>query len=194
MVKRRTAAWLTLILCVWLALSMACSLGGGGDIPMPPGGRIPVSSEAAERLRQNFARGLQEASTGGEFRLFVTNEEVTSLVALTLQEGGEMPLRDPQIWFTAGRVYITGSFSPFWPLRFDSLIVIAPLVQNGQVVVQIERAQMGPFPFPQGVLDTSSRSINETLSQMQSDLEVTHMEILEGELQIAGVRRQLPNP
>jgi hypothetical protein len=172
---------------------MACSLGGG-DIPTPPGGRIPVSAEAAERLRQNFARGLQEASTGGEFRLFVSNEEITSLVALTLQESGEMPLRDPQIWFTAGRVYMTGSFSPFWPLRFDSVIVIAALVQNGQIVVQIERAQMGPFPFPQRVLDTSSRSINETLRQMQSDLEVTHLEILEGELQIAGVRRQQPAP
>ncbi|PWH13381.1 MAG: hypothetical protein DDG58_14260 [Ardenticatenia bacterium] len=193
MVKRRTATWLVLILCSWLALSMACSLGGG-DIPTPPGGRIPVSAEAAERLRQNFARGLQEASTGGEFRLFVSNEEITSLVALTLQESGEMPLRDPQIWFTAGRVYMTGSFSPFWPLRFDSVIVIAALVQNGQIVVQIERAQMGPFPFPQRVLDTSSRSINETLRQMQSDLEVTHLEILEGELQIAGVRRQQPAP
>ncbi len=194
MVKRRTATWLTFILCVWLALSMACSLGGGSDIPTPPGGRIPVSVEAAERLRQNFARGLQEAATGGEFRLFVSNEEITSLVALTLQESGEMPLRDPQIWFTAGRVYMTGSFSPFWPVRFDSVIVIAALVQNGQIVVQIERAQMGPFPFPQRVLDTSSRSINETLRQMQSDLEVTHLEILEGELQIAGVRRQQPGP
>jgi hypothetical protein len=29
---------------------------------------------------------------------------------------------------------------------------------------------------------------------MQSDLEVTHLEILEGELQIAGVRRQQPGP
>ncbi|MCS7261315.1 MAG: hypothetical protein NZ765_11120 [Anaerolineae bacterium] len=193
MVEHRTAAWLILTLCVWLALSMACSLGGG-DIPTPPGGRIPVSPEAAERLRQNFARALQEASTGGEFRLFVTNEEITSLVALTLQESGQMPLRDPQIWFTAGRVYMTGTFSPFWPVRFESVIVVAALVQGGQIVVQIERAQMGPFPFPQRVLDTSSRSINETLSQMQSDLEVTHLEILEGELQIAGVRRQQPGP
>ncbi|MGC8880207.1 MAG: hypothetical protein ACP5R2_13370 [Anaerolineae bacterium] len=194
MVKRRMAAWLVLTLCVWLSLSMACSLGGGADIPAPPGGRIPVSAEAAERLRQNFSRALQEASTGGEFRLFVTNEEITSLATLTLQESGEMPLRDPQIWFTAGRIYMTGTFSPSWPLRFDSLIVATAVVQNGQIVVHIERAQMGPFPFPQSVLDSSSRSINETLSQMQSDLEVTHLEILEGELQIAGVRRQQPAP
>ncbi|MGQ9785698.1 MAG: hypothetical protein ACUVSF_03865 [Anaerolineae bacterium] len=194
MVERRTATWLTFILCVWLSLSVACSLSGGSEIPTPPGGRVSVSAEAAERLRQNFARGLQEASTGGEFRLFVTNEEITSLAALTLQESGEMPLRDPQIWFTAGRVYMTGTFSPFWPLRFDSLIVLTAVVQNGQIVVQIERAQMGPFPFPQRVLDTSSRSINETLTQMQSDLEVTRLEILEGELQIVGVRRQQPGP
>ena len=193
MVRHRTIA-LLIILCICLLPGLACSLSGGGEIPTPPGGRIAVSSEAAERLRQNFSRALQEASTGGEFRLFVTNEEITSLVALTLQETSGMPLRDPQIWFTAGRVYMTGSFSPFWPLHFDSLIVATAVVQGGQVVVQIERAQMGPFPFPQRALDSSSRSINDTLSQMQSDLEVTHLEILEGELQIAGVRRQQPNP
>jgi len=190
-VNHRTTKWhavLGTILCLFL--SVACSLGGGADIPTPPGGRIAVSPEAAARLRENFAREIQEASTGGKFRLFVTNEEITSLVALTLQESSGMPLRDPQIWFTAGRVYMTGSFSPSWPLRFQSLIVVTAVVQNGQVVVKIEQAQMGPFPFPQRALDSISRSINETLSQVQTDLEVTHLQILEGELQVAGVRRQ----
>jgi hypothetical protein len=169
---------------------MACALGNPREVPSPPGGEIPVSQEAADRLKENFNREMQEASTGEEFRLFVTNEEITSLVALSLQETSSVPLSNPQVWFTAGRVYLTGTFSPFWPFRFPSLIVTTATVQDGQVQVEVERAQMGPFPFPRGALESASESINETLAEMQLDLEVKTLEILEGELQLAGTRRQ----
>jgi len=169
---------------------LACAPGNWSNIPSPPGGRIPVSQEAADRLRENFHREMQEASTGEEFRLFITNEEITSLVALALQDTGSVPLTDPQVWFTAGRVYITGTFSPFWPLKFRSLIVATAVVRDGQVVVEVEQAQMGPFPFPRRVLKSASESINETLAEMQLDLQVTALEILEGELQLAGTRRE----
>jgi hypothetical protein len=133
---------------------------------------------------------MQEASTGEEFRLFITNEEMTSLVALTLQETSSVPLSDPQVWFTAGRIYITGTFSPSWPFRFPSLIVATAVVRDGQVEVEVEKAQMGPFPFPRRALESASKSINETLTEMQLDLNVSTLEILEGELQLAGTRRE----
>jgi hypothetical protein len=172
-----------------LAASLACALGRTGDIPTPPGGQIPISQEAADRLKDNFNREMQEASSGEEFRLFITNEEITALAALTLQDTGSIPLSDPQVWFTSGRIYITGTFSPFWPFRFRSLIVATAMVQEGQVKVEVERAQMGPLPFPNRVLESASQSINETLVEMQLDLDVTTLEILEGELQLAGTRR-----
>ncbi len=187
---RRTA--LLIVIMILIAVGFACTLNPGnpGDIPSPPGGQIPVSPEAADRLKENFNREMQEASSGDEFRLFITNEEITSLVALTLQDTGGVPLSDPQIWFTAGRVHVTGDFSPVWPFRFRSLIVGTAVVHDGRIEVAVERAQMGPFPFPQQVLDTASESINETLVEMQLDLEVTTLEILEGEMQLAGTRRQ----
>jgi hypothetical protein len=141
-------------------------------------------------LKGNFNREMQEASTGEEFRLFVSNEEITALVALTLQDTGSVPLTDPQVWFTAGRVYMTGTFSPAWPFTFQSLIVGTAVVRDGQVEVEVEEAQMGPLPFPRRVLESASESINETLVEMQLDLEVTTLEILEGELQLAGTRRE----
>jgi hypothetical protein len=168
---------------------LACAPGISGDIPSPPGGQIPASQEAADQLKENFNREMQEASTGEEFRLFVTNEEITALAVLTLQDSGSVPLSDPQVWFTAGRIYMTGTFSPFWPFRFPSLIVATAVVRDGQVEVEFEKAQMGPFPFPRRALTSASESINETLVEMQLDLTVTTLEILEGELQLAGTRR-----
>lgn len=188
--QRRTAPLLVGLLII--VASLACAPGNTGDIPSPPGGQIPVSQEAADRLKENFNREMQEASTGGEFRLFVTNEELTGLVALTLQDTGSVPLSEPQVWFTAGRVYMTGTFSPFWPFRFRSLIVTTAVVNDGQIEIRVERAQMGAFPFPRRVLESASVSINETLAEMQLDLEITALEILEGELQLAGTRRDLP--
>jgi hypothetical protein len=98
-------------------------------------------------------------------------------------------MSDPQVWFTAGKIYLTGTFSPFWPFSFRSLIVATAVVHNGQIQVAVERAQMGPFPFPQQVLDSASQSINETLAETQLDLQITNLQILEGELQLAGTRR-----
>ncbi len=161
-----------------------------GDEWSPSGGRIAVSQEAADRLKENFNREMQAASTGEEFRLFVSDEEITSLVALGLQNTGSIPLADPQVWFTAGHVYITGTFSPFWPLQFRSLVVATPVIHDGQIVVNVERAQMGPFPFPQDVLKSASQSLNETLVEMQLDLQITALQVLEGELQLAGTRRK----
>jgi hypothetical protein len=186
--RRRTPFFLV---GLWIiAVSLACAPGNRGNIPSPPGGQIPVSQEAADRLKENFNREMQEASTGEELRLFITNEELTSLVALTLQDTGSVPLSDPQVWFTAGRIYIAGTFSPVWPFNFRSLIVATAVVHDGQVEVEVERAQMGPFPFPQKALESASESINETLAEMQLDLQVTTLEILEGELQLAGTRRE----
>jgi hypothetical protein len=145
--KQRQTALSVVGLLIVLA-SLACAPGNPANIPSPPGGQIPVSHEAADRLRENFNREMQEASTGEEFRLFVTNEEITALVALTLQDTSSVPLSEPQVWFTAGRVYVTGTFSPFWPFRFRSLIVATAVVHDGQVEVEFEEAQMGPLPFP----------------------------------------------
>jgi len=186
--QRQTA--LSFVSLLIIVASLACAPGNPGDIPSPPGGQIPVSQDAADQLKENFNREMQEASTGEEFRLFVTNEEITALVALTLQDTGSVPLSDPQVWFTAGRVYMTGTFSPFWPFKFQSLIVTTAVVDDDQIEVEVERAQMGPFPFPRRVLESASVSINETLAEMQLDLKITALEILEGELQLAGTRRE----
>lgn len=187
-------AWILVVAVAAVTAGLACSLNPGnpGDIPSPPAGQIPISQAAADRLKQNFQREMQEASTGDEFRLFVTNEEITSLAALSLEQASSVQLADPQVWFTAGRIYVTGTFSPMWPFGFRSLIVATAVVHEGRITMQVERAQMGPFPFPGNVLESTSQTINETLAQMELDLEVTNLQILEGELQIAGTRRQTP--
>jgi hypothetical protein len=172
-----------------LLTSLACGLGGGNTQIGPPGGSIPVSQEAMDRLKQNFNQALQEASGNHESQLRVTNEEITSLVAIELTQTGQIPLTDPQIWFTAGRIYITGKVKGFGFFNFDSLIVATIVVDNGGLLVEVEEAQMGAFDFPDQLLVSITETINETLAGILIDLEITRLEVLEGEMFVVGKRR-----
>jgi hypothetical protein len=174
------------IFIILIVTGLACS--AGNNQIGPPGGPIPVSQEAADRLRQNFYQALQEASASHESQLRVTNEEITSLIALELTETGRIPLSNPQIWFTGGRIYMTGGVKPFGPIEFDSIIVATAIVENGQLVVEVQEAQMGSFGFPEAILQSITQTVNEALAGVLLDLDITRLEILEGEMYVLGVR------
>ena len=175
-----------LALIALVLTGLACS--AGNEQIGPPGGPIPVNREASDRLRQNFYQALQETSASHESQLRVTNEEITSLIALELTETGRIPFSDPQIWFTGGRIYMTGGIKPFGPIEFDSIIVATVIVENGQLVVEVQEAQMGSFGFPETILQSITQTVNEALAGVLIDLDITRLEILEGEMYVLGVR------
>jgi hypothetical protein len=174
-----------------LSIGLACGSGGRFDEINPPGDSIPISQEASDRLKQNFYQALQEASINNESQLRITNEEITSLFAKELTETGRIPLSNPQVWFTSGRIFITGGVQPVGPLQFDSLIVATAVVNNGQLVVEVQEAQMGAFGFPDTILASMTQTVNEALTATLIDLTITRLEILEGEMFVLGVRRSL---
>ncbi len=181
---------LIFVLTLLISTSLACSLGGGSEQLQPPGGPIPISLEAADRLKQNFNQALQEASGNHESQLRITNEEITSLVAAELTETGRIPVTDPQVWFTAGRIFMTSKVQVFGPFRLDSVIVATAVVDNGQMLVRVQEAQMGPFDFPDRLLESTTQTINETVAGILvgADLDITRLEILEGEMFVIGTR------
>jgi hypothetical protein len=180
----------TIIVSLLLLTSLACSFDNRTGGIGPPSGAIPVSDEAPERLKQNFYQALQEATSNHEAQLRVTNEEITSLVAQELSQTGRIPVNDPQIWFTAGKIYMTSNVQVFGPFKLDSVIVASAVVNKGRMVVNVQEALMGPFDFPDQLLESTTQTINETLAGIliDADLEITRLEILEGEMFVLGKR------
>lgn len=180
-----------IILGLLASLGLACNLGGQAETASPPGGAIPVGEEAADRLKQNFYQALQEATGTREASLRVTNEEITSLVAQELTQTGQMPLTNPQVWFTSGRIYISGEVNSFGPVSLNSLIVATAVVEQGRMVVKVQEAQMGPFNFPNSLIESITQTVNETLAGLlvDADLDITRLEILEGEMYVVGTRK-----
>ena len=189
---RKSSSKNLIIMFTLLALtSLACGLGSNNEQIGPPGGPIPISQAGADRLKQNFYQALQEAGGTHESQLRITNEEITSLVAMELTQTGQIPVSDPQVWFTAGRIYMTSKVQMLGPLKLDSIIVATAVVDQGRMVVQVQEAQMGSFGFPDQVLESTTQTVNETVAGILvgADLKITRLEILEGEMFVVGTRQ-----
>ena len=177
------------IVPVLLLLGLACGPCNllSGDVPTPPH-PIVISTESAGQLESRIRENLS-GEPGQQFILRMTDDEVTSLVATKLAEYDESPVTEPQIWFTKGKIYGTGRLVNILPIETDVFVRASARILDGQVVVTIEESSAGALPIPDGLLDTLSRSINETVDELQLDVEVTALEILEGEAIVKGTRQ-----
>ena len=170
-------------------LGLACGPCGllSGSVPTPPH-PIAISTEAAGQLESRIQQNLR-GQPGQQFILRMGDDEVTSLVATKLAEYDGSPVTNPQIWFTRGKIYGTGKLVGFLPIDTEFFIIATARVQDGKVVVEMEKASTGSLPLPTAALDTISQSINETVEESQLGVEVTGLEILEGEVIVKGMTK-----
>jgi uncharacterized protein YpmS len=180
-----------LVLFGVLFLSLACGPCGllGGKTPTPPR-PIAVSTESAAQLESRIRHALRvSGEPGQQFILRMTDAEVTSLLASKLAQYEDSPVADPQVWFTKGKIYGTGRLVNVVPVTTNLYLVASPRIEDGNVRVVIEEASAGGLPLPESVLQTLSQSLNETVAELQLEVDVNALEILEGEAIIKGMRR-----
>ena len=185
---QKQRVWVRLVLPLLLLFGLACGPCNllAGDQPTPPR-PIAVSTESAGQLESRIQQNLT-GEPGQQFILRMSDAEVTSLVATKLAENDEAPVADPQIWFTKGKIYGTGKLVNVLPVQTSFSMVASARVEDGKVVVDMEETSAGAVPIPDSLLSTMSQSINETVEELQLDVEITALEILEGEMIVKGVR------
>ena len=182
--QRKQTTRLALFLIV-VTITMACIPGNSDTSPELPGGPVQVSEEAARRLENRVAEAMQQGPSG-QFALTITDEEMTSWVALrAATESGAM-ISDPQIRFTQGKIFAAVTLAGVLPFRVRILLVSSVDIVNDRVQFEIEKSSLGPFPVPGFILDALSQTINETLLEAQLDVQVTSIDILESEIVIGG--------
>jgi uncharacterized protein YpmS len=181
--------WVRLLVPALLFLSLACGPCSflSAQLPTPPH-PIAVSTESAGQLEARIQQNLS-GEPGQQFILRMTDAEVTSLLATELAKYDESPVTNPQVWFTKGKIYGTGRLVNVMPIETDFYMVANAHIQDGQVTIEMEEISAGALPIPSGVLNTISQSINETVDELQLNVEITALEILEGEIIVKGVRK-----
>lgn len=186
MPSRSTLARLILPLFVLMGLACGpCNLLSG-EVPTPSQ-PVAISTEAAGQLESRLQQSLQ-GQPGQEFIVRMTDDELSSLLSVQLAKYDESPVTNPQVWFTRGKVYGSGRLVNVLPVETEFYFEANARVQDGKVVVDMEKVSAGALPIPKSVLNTLSESINQTVEEAQLGVQVTALEILEGEIVVRGVK------
>jgi uncharacterized protein YpmS len=173
-----------LCLCLMLPL-LACSLPIRRQETRQPMPTIAISEQAAERFEEKIVNA-RDTTDSNKFRLQITDEEITSYLNLRLQErSADIPLQEPRVWFSDGKMYLSGKVQLESPkVSGQGVVVAVPHVVDGRVQIEISRASVGPVSVPRPFLQQITTYINDQLAQMVSGVKVEKIEIREGELLI----------
>jgi hypothetical protein len=155
--------------------------------PTPPH-RVVVSTEASSQLESRIQQNLS-GQPGQPFILRMTDAELTSLLVTKMAQYDEPPVSDLVVWFTRGKLYATGQLTNVVPVSVRLFMIASPRIQDGKVVMEIEQLSAGSLPVPGVALDAITRSLNETIDELQLGVEVNAIEILEGEAIVTGSRK-----
>jgi len=189
--SKKSGFRLSLLSFALLWALLACSPCGWLPRPTPsewPQRPIEITEEAAQRFQEKIQEALKN-QVDGQFRLQFTDQELTSYVNLKLEETEAVPLAEPRIWFTRGKIYVSGEVSSEdLPLKGRAAIVASAQVEDEQIRIHIDQASIGRVPIPRSILDTISDTVNGNLAQAQLDIKVQQLEILEGEAIIVARR------
>ena len=94
---------MTVALLTLLGAALACNAPIPGIAPT----RIPVSTEALGELIQNL--GSITPAADGSVTITMTQEQLTSLVALELAKNPDIPVENPQVALDNGEADFTGT-------------------------------------------------------------------------------------
>jgi hypothetical protein len=167
--------------------TLACSFGLNRATPAPT--PIPVSTEAAGELENIITQAAGSAETG-DVTVVVTEEQLTSYVALKLAEQPDAPFKDVQILLRDGQIVMKAhttvqNFTVPAEIRLD----VATNAEGG-LDINVADADFGPMPVPASLLEAFSTMIDESLSgelgPQATGVRISNVVIGDGEMTITG--------
>ena len=154
---------LTFFFMALLLTSLACNVFIGG--PDYPAQTVPASTEEVQNMQTQIVQSLATSAETGIVTIQVTESQLTSLVALKLQQQANPPFTDPQVLLRDGQVQLYGKVTRG---SFTANISIKANVgideTTGMPKVEIASVDLGPIPAPEGLNDAISAMIEEAFT------------------------------
>ena len=186
---------LPLFLFILILSSLACSMfiGGPDYSDRQP---IPVSSDAAESLKDEIKRAFEAGAASGEVTFNITEAQITSVLAQrlqtdqNLQQDSKPLITDPQVYLRDGQMQIFGKTQQGMFTANIGVIVSVGVDENGKPKIEIVSADFGPFPAPGGINTTISSMIEEayvgSVGPVATGLRIQTVSIADGIMTISG--------
>lgn len=155
-----TFPWLAI--AALLAASLACMIDLGG--PATPEATIPVSTDAVDSLEEIWEGSLEAATETGQISLVINETQLTSLVAMRLQQQEDPLLQNPQIYLRDNRIRVYGTVVRGNLSANVSFALAVEVDADGKPAFDLESADFGPFPVPDGLLTGISAMVEEAFT------------------------------
>ena len=176
-----------------LALSLAvlaCGSPLGIGQPTAPASPIPVSTEAAGELEELWANAIENAGPNGEVTVVMTEEQLTSYVAVKLAEQPDVPLKNIQIFLRDGQMTMTGDAKVGALTAKASMAVDVTVDNEGKLKAEITDADFGPIPVPSDMLQSLNDSLQDSLSNEltidSTEVTIESIAIADGKMSFSG--------
>jgi uncharacterized protein YpmS len=184
--------YLVLISILVLATAnLACNLGRRAATTPAP--LVPVSTEAAQSLEETAVNSYNEFQQTGNVDLTVTEEQLTSMVALELENQGTEGITNPQVYLQDGQIQLTGDVQTQGITAPAKMVMEVEIDSDGRPNLQIISANVGPFPVPDSLVDNVETRLNQAflnqLDKMAPNMVVESLVIADGSMTVTGHTR-----
>ncbi len=160
--RRKRIRFSFLSIAALAVAALACQINIGG--PETPEATVQVSTEAVDSLTDLWDTAIIGAEESGQITLVVNESQLTSLLALRLQEEEEPFLRDPQVFLRDGQIQIYGTANQGTLVASVRIILTVEVDADGTPGLILESADFGPWPIPEGLLTGLSAMVDEAFT------------------------------
>jgi hypothetical protein len=176
----RTSALTAILALSILALSCIPCQTSSEVVPTPMR-TVPVSTREAANLINLLGQGVVPDSEG-RFTLVITEGELTSYVALNMQES----IIDPQILLTDDQIHIYGTLVS--PIDAPVTAIASVEVRDGSARVVVESLSVDGFPIPDTFVEAFTQQLDDLITTALSyeNLEINEIQITNGEMIVKG--------
>lgn len=185
--KPRNLKLLT-ILVFFVFTMLACTIFVGG--PDYPDRAIPISTEAVGELQTSIEQAITLGADSGQVILIITEPQMTSYLAMKLQQQTDPFLTKPQVYLQDGQIQIYGTAEQGYFQATAVIILTAGIDDGGQLTLVLTSADFGPLPVPEGLLDAITTVIEEaftgTIGPVATGIRITGITVADGMMSITG--------
>lgn len=177
-----------LFFSVLLISMLACSVFVGG--PDFPEQHIPVSPEAVQSLQEQIKQAVEAGAQSGVVSLQITEEQLTSYIALKLATQNEPAITDPQVYLRNGQMQVFGKVDRgLW--NANVMVALDVTVdEQGQPKIDIAAADFGPIPAPEALKQSVAGLITEaytgSLGPVATGFRLESINIANGVMMVTG--------
>lgn len=154
---------LSLFIFALVLASLACTIFVGG--PDYPAQSIPVSQDEVTSMQTQIEQAFLAGAETGVVTMQITESQLTSYLALKMQNAQNPPFTEPQILLRNGQMQMYGKVeSGVFTANMLVTMNVGIDPATGLPSITIASADFGPIPAPEGMNNAVSTIIAEAFT------------------------------